>query len=595
MKKKISYALTLMLSAVMIMSSCSNETDFYDPTAIDQVQHDKFSEAFEKAFGKVASNVNWGFDGNEAVEEVEEARLTRASVENLTNEQICALTTSEIEAMTEHEKRECLRQLVNTDVNIGNALTIRQLHAFGFKRIICEDLAVSDNCDFDYNDAVFDAKRMEEGTRGGYATFYTILRAEGAHKTIYVGDYTDNATDAYEVHGAFGVTKQEFVNTVGKPRPTDTGAYWKRDHDPVVKIIKVKFNTQTPARLIDIPVYAEGNKLPLTATQGQPAEKICVDLDYSWVRERDHMGSEEWYPSFEHYVLKGVYYDAYEIQHGTGWWRPEGTSWNGTVDVIINDPTEVIPTPNNNEEEEEENNTPTSPTVNTYPKVTYVAYAPVTFTDESFGAEIDENKNQRSYSYVITFKSAPTAVKANAFNDADALGEMTIPGISIGERAFYDCDQLSVFSMSGNGAPASASIGNEAFKGCEKLESFTPSTNLTTIGASAFENCVKLNIDYDFSTCNNLTTIGDNAFAGCSSLTRMRIGSGVTYIGWSAFKNCTNLSEIVILATEPPFKSSAERPPFEGCTNLKKIYVPNDALQRYKDTYRNYENLFVGI
>ena len=149
--------------------------------------------------------------------------------------------------------------------------------------------------------------------------------------------------------------------------------------------------------------------------------------------------------------------------------------------------------------------------------------------------------------------------------------------------------------MSGNGAPASASIGNEAFKGCEKLESFTPSTNLTTIGASAFENCVKLNIDYDFSTCNNLTTIGDNAFAGCSSLTRMRIGSGVTYIGWSAFKNCTNLSEIVILATEPPFKSSAERPPFEGCTSLQRICVPMDALQRYKDTYRNYENLFVGI
>ena len=125
--------------------------------------------------------------------------------------------------------------------------------------------------------------------------------------------------------------------------------------------------------------------------------------------------------------------------------------------------------------------------------------------------------------------------------------------------------------MSGNGAPASASIGNEAFKGCEKLESFTPSTNLTSIGTGAFENCVKLNIDFDFSTCNNLTTIGDNAFAGCSSLTRIRIGSGVTYIGWSAFKNCTNLTEIVLLATEPPFKSSAERPPFEGCLLIRRL------------------------
>jgi hypothetical protein len=296
MKKGIFYALTLMIGAAALTSSCSSETDYYDETAAFQAEHNKFAEVFEQTFGKVAPNVTWGFNFEEEVADSREER-TRAT---LTNEQICALTTSYISGMGESARRNALRQLLDSDVNIGLALDIHQLDAFGFKRIICEDLNVGTS-DFDYNDAVFDAKRIEEASdaNGGYATFVTILRAEGAHKAIYVGNPKDANTNAYEVHAAFGVTLQTFVNTVRKAKPTDTGAYWTGDKNPVVKIIKVKMDTKQPT-LLDLPVYVDNNPLPLTAMRGEPAEKMCVDTDYSWLEERVHM--EAWYPTFKHYI-----------------------------------------------------------------------------------------------------------------------------------------------------------------------------------------------------------------------------------------------------------------------------------------------------
>ena len=342
MKKGFCYALTLMIGAAALTSSCSSETDYYDETAAFQAEHNKFAEVFEQTFGKVAPNVTWGFNFEEEVADSREER-TRAT---LTNEQICALTTSYISGMGESARRNALRQLLDSDVNIGLALDIHQLDAFGFRRIICEDLNVSTS-DFDYNDAVFDAKRMEEASaeNGGYATFYTILRAEGAHKLIYVGDHKDANTGAYEVHAAFGVTVQTFVNTVGKMKPVDTGAYWTKDSNPVVKIVKVKMNGSQPT-LLDLPVYVDNNSLPLTAQRGEPAEKMCMDTDYSWLEERVHM--ETWYPLFSHYISGEAYPDAPDVfteEEGARWYD---TYWYKAAYRNLPTPTPSAPQPDLN-------------------------------------------------------------------------------------------------------------------------------------------------------------------------------------------------------------------------------------------------------
>jgi len=614
MRQKLVYSLMFLLSATAILSSCSNETDLYDPAAADQVQHDKFASAFEKTFGKVAPNVNWGFD-----DEAEAPALTRGDgdalpVPTMASGEIIGLGDFDIKPMSEAQKRAYLKQLVNEGINIGTELDIYQLDAFGFRRIICEDLYVSENCDFDYNDAVFDAKRIEEAGDGEYATFYTILRAEGAHKAITIGD----AAGAYEVHDAFDVSKQVFVNTVGKARPTINGAYWQEDHDPVVKIIKVKKVNGKEPTLIDIPVYAEDNDLPLTSKRGEPAEKICVTLDYSWVSERQHMGN--WYPKFTHYVT-GVANTSTSDSFGDefSWWFINDNEWR---------------TPDPEPEEQDLKLTQL-----------YEAYATLkTFIkNDPFDVDISSHEFSEGKG-AIKFENdgKPTYVKASGFKDATDLTKIFLPSTvtKLGNSCFSGCTNLSTIDLSkiteiGNYAfegctllpaisiPAAVkviktgtfkgctnlgtisllmyieSIGDEAFMGCTSLSTLSIPYACGQIGQSAFEGCTSLN---HIAFAEQLSVIGQNAFAGCTSLNTISIPSSVSSIaegafagctalatveiagnvniGPKAFENCTSLTTVTCRATTPPVGNPGTM--FAGCSNLTAIYVPAESVNAYK-------------
>ena len=57
---------TTMLGAVAL-SSCSKHDDYYySEERVEQVVNEKYAVAFEKAFGKVDSNVDWGFSSRNA-------------------------------------------------------------------------------------------------------------------------------------------------------------------------------------------------------------------------------------------------------------------------------------------------------------------------------------------------------------------------------------------------------------------------------------------------------------------------------------------------------------------------------------------------
>lgn len=337
---RLNYLWSAMLLAMVFgLASCSNEKDEkggFDPTevllAMQQKEHQQFQEAFTQVFGAVDSDVDWGFNET-ATRSVD--MTTRAA--SLTDEEVLQLTTGDIEELTEGDKRAYLRQLASAD--LMTQLDIRQLRAYGFKRIIAEDLSVSANSDFDYNDVVFDAKRVDDAGSGDFATYYIILRATGAWKQIQVG----NAEGAFEVHELFECEKQEtFVNTQGKERGTDTGAYWDKDHEPVFTKIKVaKKADGTEPLLIDIPIYAEGNTLPLTAVKGQPAEKMCVDTDYSWLEEKKHM--QHWYPTFSHYVSGTASSEGDTYNSETSWWHYtywDNEDYTNAVDEIV--PEEIM-------------------------------------------------------------------------------------------------------------------------------------------------------------------------------------------------------------------------------------------------------------
>lgn len=323
---------TIMMMAVLTLTtvfvSCSKDQSVFDPENGYANEHEAFKQAFINTFGNVSQNVDWGF--NESTETRGVGVVTSHRTLPATAEEILQMTYSEILELSEADKRSCLRLLA--DAELVQEVDIRCLRAYGFKRIIAEDLNVSGG-DFDYNDVVFDAKRVDDAGTGDLATYYIVLRATGAHKLIVVG----NQEGKFEVHEAFGVTQNEFVNTVGKERGTDTGAYWDKNHAPVfIKLKVAKTEKGTEPLLIDIPIYAGDNSLPLTAEKGQPAEKMCVDTDYSWLEERKHM--QNWYPTFSHYVSGTASSEGDTYVSETSWWHYkywDGEDYNTPVDDQI--------------------------------------------------------------------------------------------------------------------------------------------------------------------------------------------------------------------------------------------------------------------
>ena len=56
---------TTMLGA-MLFSSCSHDDFYYSEDKVEQIANEKYAAAFEKAFGKVGPNVDWGFSSKNA-------------------------------------------------------------------------------------------------------------------------------------------------------------------------------------------------------------------------------------------------------------------------------------------------------------------------------------------------------------------------------------------------------------------------------------------------------------------------------------------------------------------------------------------------
>lgn len=158
-------------------------------------------------------------------------------------------------------------------------------------------------------------------------------------------------------------------------------------------------------------------------------------------------------------------------------------------------------------------------------------------------------------------------------------------------------------------------IANEVFKGTA-IETVTVPDTVTTIGASAFEDCKNL---YTITLPDSVKEIGHSTFSGCKRLTAVRLPryidgihiqmfrdckslksiflpSGIQFIGLGAFENCSALTSIVIPpmaciesfafvgcsslkdVSLPQFvnQEAIESELFEGCSSLEKVYYPYD-------------------
>ena len=142
-------------------------------------------------------------------------------------------------------------------------------------RVIAEDLSVSDNSDFDFNDVVFDV--TFDSPEQGKTTI--TLKAAGGTLPLYVG--------GQEVHKKFGVSTKTMVNT-------GTGV----SKDPVSFELNDTFGHD--ANNILVQVEKEGVLVEITAERGRVASKIAVSPNYEWCTEKQDI--EKKYPNFSKYV-----------------------------------------------------------------------------------------------------------------------------------------------------------------------------------------------------------------------------------------------------------------------------------------------------
>ena len=92
----------------------------------------------------------------------------------------------------------------------------------------------------------------------------------------------------------------------------------------------------------------------------------------------------------------------------------------------------------------------------------------------------------------------------------------------------------------------------------------------------------------------SVTTIKTSAFSSCKSLTSVEIPSNVKSIEEYAFQSCTSLSKVRFYSQTPP---TIGYRPFNNNADGRKIYVPKESVDKYKNTnthWRDYVDDIVG-
>ena len=167
-------------------------------------------------------------------------------------------------------------------------------------------------------------------------------------------------------------------------------------------------------------------------------------------------------------------------------------------------------------------------------------------------AEVTKNPNYYSGNIII-----PESIK---YEDV----EYSIT--SIGEKAFYACNNLYSVSIGNN----VLTIGNSAFEKCENLNSVKIGDKVISIGERSFLKCKKIS---SLLFPDSLTSIGNSAFCDCITLNKIEIPNNVLSIGWYAFQGCKGLTSITMGNSVTTIGGSA----FNECTNLQKVIVKDIA------------------
>ena len=173
----------------------------------------------------------------------------------------------------------------------------------------------------------------------------------------------------------------------------------------------------------------------------------------------------------------------------------------------------------------------------------------------------------------VAIPSGVTTIGNEAFRQCGSLTSITIPSsvISVGTSAFLSCSALTEVVFEGD----DTQLGTSMFNGCKNLASITLPKNLEKIPNSSFWGCGKVVIT-NISELANLTTIGASAFQDSMHLNFV-LPDTVTTIEANAFQSAFkdgNGGSFVINKTSQ--LTTIGNSAFEDCRLMPaSIYIPS--------------------
>ena len=171
----------------------------------------------------------------------------------------------------------------------------------------------------------------------------------------------------------------------------------------------------------------------------------------------------------------------------------------------------------------------------------------------------------------VVFEGADTTLGTSMFMGCGKLENVTLPKnlSKIPNSSFWGCGKVQFVNLSE--MTSLTTIGSSAFQDTEKLVFTLPDT-VTTIESQAFRSAFKSGGSFTINPTSQLTTIGDDAFNDCRTLPSIYIPSTVTSIGERAFLQTYALTEILNLENCQITELKADT--FKSATKLTSIKLP---------------------
>lgn len=152
-------------------------------------------------------------------------------------------------------------------------------------------------------------------------------------------------------------------------------------------------------------------------------------------------------------------------------------------------------------------------------------------------------------------------------------GEVNEKG-TCGDSLTWEIRDSDILCITGTGAMADYDIDNPAPWSGKNIRYCRLGKGITSIGASAFENCTSLEI---IELEEGITSINGYAFYGCTSLKELELPKSLKSIGENAFEGCTSLQKV----TAYPKLTSLKNTSFRKCSALTIRGYEGSYIQEY--------------